>query len=51
MASIKDVAKVTFIHFDPNYRETLIAPEDFVVYLAKVVRRGTRLREMWLKNG
>lgn len=35
MASIKDVAKGTFIHFDPNYREILIAPEDFVVYLAK----------------
>ena len=36
MASIKDVVKGAFIHFDPNYRETLIAPEDFVVYLAKV---------------
>ena len=36
MASIKDVVKGAFIHFDPNYQETLIAPEDFVVYLAKV---------------
>ena len=36
MASIKDVAKGTFIHFDPNYRETLIAPEDLAAYLAKV---------------
>ena len=36
MASIKDVAKGAFIHFDPNYRETLIAPEDLAAYLAKV---------------
>ena len=36
MASIKDVAKVTFIHFDPNYRETLIAPQDLAAYSAKV---------------
>ena len=36
MASIKDVAKGAFISFDPNYRETLIAPEDLAAYLAKV---------------
>lgn len=36
MASIKNVVKGAFIHFDPNYRETLIAPEDLAAYLAKV---------------
>ena len=36
MASIKDVAKGAFISFDPNYRETLIAPADLAAYLAKV---------------
>ncbi len=30
------VAKGAFISFDPNYRETLIAPEDLAAYLAKV---------------